>query len=145
MFAAPQCKNSVYWPSLCCANQSVLQPSEYGTVRVFIEWIRHHVQCAVLYNCSNVLILRWDFLSSASAVISCRYSDIEVTATDHAGIPDVQQQGLVAGANLVLNPGYETIFFDGCKCSDSDVFIIPFARLFARGILIATCLPCSLP
>lgn len=68
-------------PYLHGANNQDIRPSAYCTVRVLIGELHHSIQCAVLSPCAHQLILGWDFLSSASAVISCREPSIRIDHT----------------------------------------------------------------
>lgn len=125
-------------PSLCNANQGVIEPTGYCTVRAFIDGIRHHIQCVVLPHCAHQLILGWDFLSSASAIISCDRQDMELTETDDSTIDDARQQRIVASAHYVLDPGSEEIIsVSSNHFCDGDVLITPSPRFLPKGLVIA--------
>lgn len=128
-------------PSLCNVNQGVIEPTGYCTVRVFIDGIRHHIQCAVLPHCAHQLILGWDVLSSASAIISCDRQDIELTETDDSAIDDAPQQRLVASAHYVLDPGSKKIIsVSSNQFCDGDVLITPSPRFHPKGLVITSSL-----
>lgn len=128
-------------PSLCGANQGLIQPSGQCTVRVFIDGLLHHIQCAVLTPCAHQLILGWDFLSSASAVISCQQPAIQLTDTEHSSPYDAPATRLVVSADHVLPPGRETIIsIRTDKIRDGDILVVPSDHFLPKGIVIAPCL-----
>lgn len=128
-------------PSLCSANQGAIEPTGFCTVRVFIDGIRHHIQCAVLPLCTHQLILGWDFLSSASAIISCHLPDMELTETDDSSVPEASQQRLVASADYILDPGAEEVIsVRSDQFSDGDLLVLPSRRFLLKGLVIATSL-----
>lgn len=128
-------------PSLCNANGVVLQPSAQCTVRVFIDGSRHHVPCAVLTPCAHQLILGWDFLSSASAVISCNLPAVELTATHFSSVDDEEPPRLVAQADQVLLPGQETLMtMCSDRIQDGDILAVPAGSFLPKGVVIPTCL-----
>lgn len=128
-------------PSLYGANSSMIKPSGQCTVRISTGQLRHHVQCAVLSPCAHHLILGWDFLSSASAVISCQQPEIEIADTEDSRIPEEEPQlNLTANADYVLSPGHETILsVHSTQIRDGDALIVPSARFIPRGVVIPTC------
>lgn len=128
-------------PSLRGANGDKIRPSGYCTVRVMIDGLLHHIQCAVLTLCAYDLILGWDFLSASSAVISCRQPAIHLTETAIASVSDAPIQRLVATEDCVLPPGEETVYFVACdNIADGDVFVTPAGSFACKGAIIPPCL-----
>lgn len=58
--------------SLRAASTDIIHPTAQCTARVSIEGTCHTIQFMVLSSCSHDLILGWDFLQSAEAVINCK-------------------------------------------------------------------------
>lgn len=54
-------------PPLRGANGTLMKPTGQCTARVLIDNQRHHIEFIVLPTCVHLMILGWDFLSSASA------------------------------------------------------------------------------
>lgn len=123
------------------ANGNDITPLGYCTVRVLIGEVRHHIQCAVLFPCAHKLILGWDFLSSASAVISCRQPTIHIADTQQPNYQAAPRQTLKLNADHVLAAGCEEILsVTSDEIVNGDVVAIPCSRLLPQGIAIATCL-----
>lgn len=124
-------------PSLRAATNAVLRPIAQCTVRVFIDGIRHHIVFAVFPECSHEVILGWDFLSSASAAISCRERLVHLNATGYS-LPDYEERmRLVTSSDYVLWPSREEIIsVNSSDIRDGDVLILPYGHTLSRGILI---------
>lgn len=58
--------------SLRAASTDIIHPTAQCTARVFIQGTCHTIQFMVLSSCTHDLILGWDFLQSAEAVINCK-------------------------------------------------------------------------
>lgn len=128
-------------PLLRGANETDIQPSAYCTVRVSIDGLCHHIQCAVLSPCPYKLILGWDFLSSTSALICCRTPAISITGPHHSVVPEGGTVSLVLTADHVLPPRQEHVLsVSAGKIIEGDALVIPFGRLLSRGLAVATCL-----
>lgn len=126
-------------PALRGANEAAIKPSGYCTARVLIDGIRHHIQFAILSPCAHQLILGWDFLSSASAVISCRQPALHITETDY--VSDAPSLQLAAAADFLLVPGDETVIsVTSEKIIDGDVLVAPSGQFARKGVLLPTCL-----
>lgn len=110
-------------------------------MRVIINGIRHHIQFAILSPCPHQIILGWDFLRSASAVISCGKPMIDVTETDLASVVDDPELRLTCTSDFTLSPGEETVISVASDdIVDGDLLIAPTGNFFARGLLIPPCL-----
>lgn len=128
-------------PVLCGANENRIYPIGQCTVRVLIDGIRHHIQLAVLSSCAHPIILGWDFLSAASAVISCGPPVIRITDTENSSAYDFSSPHLVAAADFVLPPAQERILtIRSSDTIDGDAVVVPDQRCIFRGIAIACCL-----
>lgn len=129
-------------PSLRGANNAIIQPSGLRTARVSIAGIRHHIQLAVLPSCVHQMILGWDFLKSASAVISCKKLLLRLTDADLARVSDSPELRLVAAScDFPLPPGQEVMLSVHCEqILDGDVFITPTGKFSPRGLLVLPCL-----
>lgn len=128
-------------PNLHGANNQDIRPSAYCTVRVLIGELRHSIQCAVLSPCAHQLILGWDFLSSASAVISCREPAISIDDTENSSCLDSPQHTLKLKCDHVLEAGCEGILsVSSDEINAGDVVVVPSTRFLHQGIAIPTCL-----
>lgn len=128
-------------PTLCGANNVLIQPSGQCTVRVLIDGLRHHIPCAVLASCAHSLILGWDFLSSASAVISCDSPTIELSNEEVSSVCSMPPVNLTVAADCVLPPGLDTLLtVRSADINEGDILAVPCASLFSKGVVIATCL-----
>lgn len=128
--------------SLIGANGAIIRPLAQCTARVFIDGIRHHITFAVLISCAHELILGWDFLSSASALISCRQRVLQMTETDHCSERiDETRLRFSTAADSVLPPGQEQLIpITSTHIANGDVFITPYGRCLARGIVFPSSL-----
>lgn len=128
--------------SLIGANGTNIRPSAQCTARVFIDGIRHHITFAVLSPCAHELILGWDFLSSASALISCRQRVLHMTETDNcSGVIEEQRLRFFTAADSVIPPRQEQLIaLSSTSILNGDVFITPYGRCLARGIAFASSL-----
>lgn len=128
--------------SLIGANGAIIRPLAQCTARVFIDGIRHHITFAVLISCAHELILGWDFLSSASALISCRQRVLQMTETDHCSERiDETRLRFSTAADCVLPPGQEQLIpITSTHIANGDVFITPYGRCLARGIVFPSSL-----
>lgn len=114
------------------ANDTSIQPSAFCTVRVSIDGLCHHIQCAVISECPYKLILGWDFLSSTSAVICCRTPAISITDVHHSAVPETSTPRLVLRTNHVVPARQEHILsVSADKIVDGDVLAIPCGRLLS--------------
>lgn len=128
-------------PLLRGANEVMIEPSGQCTARVLIGEVLHHIQFAVLSPCAHQIILGWDFLSSSSAVISCRQPVIHLYDTDLASLSDVPVPRLVASADYVLPPGQETVFSVTCaSVPDGDLIAVPAGSFACKGVIVPPCL-----
>lgn len=128
-------------PCLRGANEHDIKPSAYCTVRVVIGGLRHHIQCAVLSPCAHDLILGWDFLSSASAIISCHQPAIHIADTERLRCQDAPQHTLKLNTDHVLAAGCEEVLsVTSDHITEGDVVAVPSTRFLPHGIAIATCL-----
>lgn len=130
-------------PVLRGANNVLIQPDGQCTARVSIDGIRHHIEMIVLPTCIHELILGWDFLHSASAVISFKENVIHITDTTDAPIPvsSPSISNLVIVEDCVLHPGHEhVIAVASTQVTDGDALVAPSFRCTSRGILVASCL-----
>lgn len=94
----------------------------------------------VLSTCAYTLILGWDVLQSASAVISCKEKVVHITDTAVAPISESPSStlNLNADADYVLRPHHEhVIAVTSSQIADGDALIAPFSRCTTRGILVA--------
>lgn len=125
-------------PPLRCANAVRIQPSGVCTARVFIDGILHHIQFAVLSSCTYAMILGWDFLSSASALISCRQRTIHMTDTGSSSAGDAHSQRFVACTDCVVPPGSEHILtLTSDTIVNGDVVLAPSGRCISGGLSIS--------
>lgn len=123
------------------ANGVTIKPRRYCTAIVFIDGIRHHMQLAVLSPCAPQLILGWDFLFSASAVIPCRQPSIHRTDTDLATLAEAAESRLVTATDFVLPPSMECFIFTTSRdIIDKDVFIVPTRNFAPKGVVVPPCL-----
>lgn len=91
--------------------------------------------------CAHELILGWDFLSSSSAVISCRQPEIQIAATEDLTVLDVPRLRLVANADFVILPGdVKVISVRSDNISEGDVLVTPAGRFLPNGLVIPPCL-----
>lgn len=128
-------------PMLCGANDSPIRPTGLCTARILIDGIRHHIQLAVLSSCAHQIILGWDFLSAASAVISCGRPLIRITDTELSSAADLSSPNLVTAADFLLPPGRERVLtIKSRDILDGDAVVAPCQRCIFRGITIASCL-----
>lgn len=124
-------------PPLRCANAVLVQPSGVCTARVFIDGILHHIQFIVLPSCTHPLILGWDFLSSASALISCRQRLIQMTDTEFSSDVDVPSLRFVTTADCFIPQGDENILtLTSDTIVNGDVFLVPCGRCISKGLTI---------
>lgn len=134
-------KTPYFGPPLCSANGSLITPIASCTARVLIGEDRHHIEFAVLSECAHDLIFGWDFLSSASAVISCRQPTIHISNTEPSPAPNSRQHLLTLRTDCVLPPGCEQIVMvSSSSIFEGDVIASPSSRLVPRGIAMCTCL-----
>lgn len=127
-------------PALRGADKNAIQPSGQCTARVFIEGIRHHILFAVLAPCAHQMILGWDFLSSASAIISCRAPSISITDTAFDTVPDGRIHQLVSTSDFVLPPGESVLSVTSDSIVDGDALIVPAGNFIPKGLMIPACL-----
>lgn len=130
-------------PILRGANNALIHPDGQCTARVLIDGIRHHIEFIVLPTCIHELILGWDFLHSASAVISCREEVVHITDTALAPVTDSSPScvNLAIAVDYVLRPGHEDVVaVTSSQIAEGDALVAPSSRCTARGILIAACL-----
>ncbi|XP_049268850.1 uncharacterized protein LOC125757361, partial [Rhipicephalus sanguineus] len=126
-----------YVPDERPATNSIIRPLAQCTVRVCIDGIRHHIVFAVFRECTHELILGWDFLSSASASISCDQRLIHLNATDSSSPEHEGRIRLVASSDYVLRPSMEEIIsVNSNDIVDGDVLILPYGHTLSRGIVI---------
>lgn len=128
-------------PALRGANGVMIRPSGFCTARVSIDGIRHHIQFAVLSPCAHQVILGWDFLSSASAIITCRHPTIHIADTSLATVSERPKPRLVATTDCLLSPGEETVLsISSSTVTDGDVLVVPAGNFLLKGVVIPSCL-----
>lgn len=112
-------------------------PSGYCTVRVMIAGVTYHILSAVLSPCAHKLILGWDFLSSTSAIISCRQPAIDISGTEDF-IVSASTESVTLTADCVIPASCEHILpISAGAITGGDVLVMPSARLLSRGITVA--------
>lgn len=125
-------------PPVRCANAAIVRPSGVCTARVFIDGILHYIQFIVLPSCTHPLILGWDFLSSASALISCRQRVIHMTETEFSSDVEADNIRLVTADDCFIPPGDEGILtLTSATIVNGDVFLAPCGRCISKGLTIA--------
>lgn len=105
------------------------------------------IPCVILYSsqcCPRVHINSFwglNFLSSASAVITCRQPTIHIADTPNASVSESpKQRRLVARTDSILSAGEKTVLsVSSTTVTDDDTLIEPAGNFILKVVVIPSC------
>lgn len=120
------------------AGKQNLMPISRCTTRLSLGGVFHVVEFFVLASCSHEIILGWDFLSKASAIIDCSHSTIELSEVLPPAFPEPSNSYKVFVAEDTVIPPYSSmsVVVSSSDPIQSDVLISPSKPTFAKTGLL---------